>query len=659
MKRAGLLFFFILICHKAFSQLPEAVKDRLEKYIENAETEDDYTILVDQLMQYYEQPIHLNTCTLEELMQFPLIEPLQAVAIVNHRKQFGEFIHIAELQVTGIEVELIQLIRPFISVELSNAQKFSNFLDELKHGNRQLVSTAKLSAPSTLPAEVRGTKWNHNLRFRYFGERYSIGFSADKDAGEQYWNKGPDFYSGHLAIKKTGKLHYAVLGDYVLHFGQGLVLGSGLGMGKGANVMNVKRGRQPLREYRGINEYQFFRGAAAQFNLSPKFQLLLAASVNKVDASVNLDSLKNVLYFSNFDVDGYHRTTTELSKKGNIEQRMGTAFLQYNRVSGNFSACFSRFNYSGVNQSYTNLYQLHYPQGSDKTYLQFAQNHTLGNIHLFSEWAYEINSQKKSMIAGVFIPLGTKIETVVLFRNYDPGFMARYNTAFGQNGQNERGLYTGIKYTINRRLWISVFQDMYLQPWLQYTTDGPAYNTDAFIQVDKQFTKKSGAYLRVRQLNSVENEVAETTVQQVYNRNTTQVRLHIKNEINTALQLEVRAEGNLVQLGEKTNYKGSLLFFEITTRAFKNRVNFNTRFTVFNIDNYNNRMYAFENQLLYDFSSVAFYGKGTSFYLLANVKLNRRWKIAFRYSQTGSLKPGEQSTATKQTFGLQLINQIR
>ena len=59
-----------------------------------------------------------------------------------------------------------------------------------------------------------------------------------------------------------------------------------------------------------------------------------------------------------------------------------------------------------------------------------------------------------------------------------------------------------------------------------------------------------------------------------------------------------------------------------------------TRFAIFDTDDYDTRIYAYENDVLYAFSVPAYYGKGTRFYLNLNYKLNRTFNFWLRYSQT-------------------------
>lgn len=68
---------------------------------------------------------------------------------------------------------------------------------------------------------------------------YSIGITAEKDAGEQlYWGPsqkhyGFDFVSPHVQLMHRGRLKNLIIGHYQAQVGQGLLLGGNFGFGKG------------------------------------------------------------------------------------------------------------------------------------------------------------------------------------------------------------------------------------------------------------------------------------------------------------------------------------------------------------------------------------------------------------------------------------------
>src|SRR5919112_581502 len=106
------------------------------------------------------------------------------------------------------------------------------------------------------------------VRYRVSHTRdFSLGFTAEKDAGEPLvWKPGKgrlgaDFYSAHFVVQERGRLKTLALGDYQLQFGQGLLLSSGLQVGKGAEtITTLRRSSVGVRAYSSLLENTFFRG---------------------------------------------------------------------------------------------------------------------------------------------------------------------------------------------------------------------------------------------------------------------------------------------------------------------------------------------------------------------------------------------------------------
>jgi len=84
----------------------------------------------------------------------------------------------------------------------------------------------------------------------------------EKDAGEQFSGSshtGYDFYSFHAQLNDIGKVKTIVAGDFRANYGQGLVLGSGFGMGKSSYVLKVNPMVQ-IKKYSSTSESNFFAG---------------------------------------------------------------------------------------------------------------------------------------------------------------------------------------------------------------------------------------------------------------------------------------------------------------------------------------------------------------------------------------------------------------
>ena len=90
----------------------------LEDILQEPVGDIDESDLYDQLEQLLLNPINLNTATIEQLIQLPLVDISTAELIINHRKKFGYFFSLNELNmVENLNTELIKNITPFLYIE--------------------------------------------------------------------------------------------------------------------------------------------------------------------------------------------------------------------------------------------------------------------------------------------------------------------------------------------------------------------------------------------------------------------------------------------------------------------------------------------------------------------------------------------------------------
>lgn len=628
------------------------VREIIEKYLEYTESSADYTQILDDLTSYTERPILLNKASAEELMNFPLLSANDASAIINHRITYGPLLSFAELQVLGFSIEQIRAIMPFASLETSFQTKLEDLGQALKNSKTLVLNTHKFKSPSPAPGGSLGNNHQTNLRIRYsIPGKYSIGLTAEKDPGEMYWNKGPDFYSAHAFFQNVGHIKALALGDYLLSFGQGLVMGSGIGIGKSALVMNVKRNAPNLKPYRGVNEFLYLRGAAIHFNFR-KFEIIAAAAINKMDSRLLSDTGALSGLFSSTDLDGYHRTLSETENKSNGQRTMVGTWVQHRDKRGILGIGGNYFQYDKSVNTYEDLYRKYYPTGNQLAFIHFFQAHTLGRNHVFSEWAFCPTNGTKAISAGVLTSLGKNVDFSIHFRNYDPGFNSPFSTAFGNGNQNETGLYTGLKVTLSPKLTLSHFTDFWSNPWLTYRVWSPSKGTDMLYQLEYAPKKKTQMYVRFRNQNKAVNVSGAEPIKRAGENKIYNLRLHLNSAIGDNYQLQLRGE-TAQNFGDVGHSISSLAFIQINKSLTNTKLI--ARYTLFNVPSYYNRIYAFENQLQYDFGTVAFYGKGAEIFLMINQKMSRRWKAACRASRMQYFAPGEKIITNKNALYFQFI----
>ena len=97
----------------------EIIQQRVEFISEQFQSENlDLTTIVEQLNYYYDHPINLNTTTGEELEELALLTGVQINDLLLHRKAYGKFISIYELQSLRYwDANVIQLVLPFVRVD--------------------------------------------------------------------------------------------------------------------------------------------------------------------------------------------------------------------------------------------------------------------------------------------------------------------------------------------------------------------------------------------------------------------------------------------------------------------------------------------------------------------------------------------------------------
>ena len=104
-----------------------------------------------------------------------------------------------------------------------------------------------------------------------------------------------------------------------------------------------------------------------------------------------------------------------------------------------------------------------------------------------------------------------------------------------------------------------------------------------------------------------------------YTKNT--VRFNISYQIVGDLHCGNKAEYAHYRNDDGTNQHGYFLCQDIAYKPENLPFSLTFRYAIFDAKDYNARVYAYENDVLYSFSVPALYGKGMRFYLLGKVKL--------------------------------------
>jgi hypothetical protein len=468
----------------------------------------------------------------------------------------------------------------------------------------------------------------------------------EKDAGEALtWQPNTrqylsDFISFHGMLENRGRWKKLVAGDYQLQAGQGLLLGAGFVMGKGAEtITTVRRNQLGIRPYTSAMESGYFRGGAATYALGP-FELTGFYASNRRDAAVSeaadtLSDFAGEAYIRSVQATGYHRTAREIAAKGNIREGLVGSNVSYRNHSNTLqlgaTALLNRYSVPLVRGgSDYNGFEFN---GRGNWNVGLSYSYLWQNVNLFGE-AARSKSGGTGLVSGLIASLTSKVDLTLLYRRYDRNFHSFYGNAFGENtrNNNERGLYWGLKVIPLRKVTLSAYYDQFRFPWLKYRVDAPSKGYESLLKLAWQPTKTTGLYAQFRDerkdMNQADGKLPIDFLAAARRRNWV---LNADYAAGKYLNLQTRVQGSRYQQSNGPS-RGYAIMQDVQVAAGKLKVS--TRFALFDTEDYDNRQYAYEKDVLYAFSLPAYNGRGTRQYLLLQYPLGPHLDLWLRYART-------------------------
>lgn len=601
--------------------------------------------IYEQLVHYYENPININSIDREFFESTALLSDLEANAFFDYKAEYGPFIAIEELQaIDGFTLEIISRLKPFMTtnegknLQLSIPEMLSQAESTL-YLKWQRVLEDQRGYDDSKTNRYLGDPHKYTLRYYHkYENRFRIGFLAEKDSGEEFFSgsnpNGFDYYSAHVYLKDYKHwLKDLVIGDYTISLSQGLLMHNDFGTGKSSFVHDVKKGGRTVRPYASVAENNFLRGAAATFKYND-FELTPFVSIAKKDGSVNvLDTLDNA-FFNGVLESGTHRTLSELAKKDTITEQVFGANLSYSAGELKLGVYSVYFDYDAFINPSDQLYNQFRFRGDQAFFQGFDFNYRYKNFSFFGEvstaedsWAYMMASQ---------ISLSPKAALTLVYRDYDPGFPVFYSNPFGEANEtrNEKGLYTSLSIKLNNEWLVSSYFDMWSFPWLRFQIDKPSTGYEYLIRVNYRKRRKYSFYIQYRLEKKEENFTVEgLNVRPVFDRDRQYLRFHVNYSINKSLELRNRIEFSFYDHHTQSE-KGFLAYQDFIYRPIESPLRLSFRYAIFDTDGFDSRIFAYENDLIYEFFIPSFSNRGTRLYLNARYNINRNFMIEGRYERT-------------------------
>ena len=619
-------------------------EQQIEGISEKTTGEKDFSEIAENLDFLKNNKINLNTASAEDLKQLQILDIFQINNLLKYRKRNGDFLSLFELtSIQGFTKEIVRTITPYISVDAISEGEKINLKELFKYSNHQLISrfqslvqTPKGYTPKndTTPSKYHGSK--HKIYNRYLftaSNKIRFGFTLEKDSGEEfgadYTDIGFDFTSFHLEVKDIGFVKKVIVGDYHLEFGQGLALWSSFSTNKSVDATNIVRLGRGVAPFTGANENLFFRGASAQL----EFENLLISpfySYNKIDASLNIFEERDEF---NTDETGFHRTDSEIAKRNTLLKTDFGADVSYTLDALKFGVTAFNTSYDNTLYGGEQEYQLFNFSGDTQSTVSGHYLWNLNDVILSGEHSTNIGGSWAT-IHNASINPAPELSFVLSYRNYQKDYFSATNAPFSEySSSGEVGYYFGVKSELHKYLTISGYIDVFSKTWLQFQKDAPAKGFETLLQFDTQLNRTASAYFRLKYEKKNRNIYSDTNfINQLGEEKKINVRLHFNKVVNRNLRLSSRAEISKYSLQSEST--GWLIYQDVKWKFDNSPLSLYGRVAFFDIDNWNNRIYAYENDISYIFSVPAYYNKGTRYYLGASYKLNRNLSFWCRVSLT-------------------------
>ena len=661
--------------------LNQLLIEQVERLAEDSDDDIDYEDLLENYIFFSENPINLNSEETMRLVELRLLSMFQFEELQQYRRYYGDFLFLEELEmVEGFDEQTLAIIRPLVCISRGQNKDKLTFNKLARYGKHQIVGryeqilerqqgympiddSALLAKPNS---RYLGSPQKYQLKYTYnYRNKIRAGFVLEKDAGEMFYtdkvndtmqkllgnqyHRGFDFVGFHLYAKDLGIVNAAVLGDYQLSFGQGLTLWSGMSFGKagaGSSVMKQGRGITPKGS---ASEYAFMRGAAVTLGSGP-FSGTLFYSNRWVDANVSVaDTLESEAEFvSSLQETGYHRTIGELQDRHAIRQQVIGGHLAYSIAHFEVGYTAHHTWLSVPLELKPSHYNQFYFQGQKLTNQGIDFKYVKGKYAVFGEVAMSMNFDSTALrqaqgplafagLVGLTVKPAGYLNFTIMYRDYGKAYQNLMSNAFGEGSRNQgqRGIYLGVEAAPAPYWNILAYADQFQYTWLTSQVNAPSRGHDYYLRISHSFNRRTQAYLQFRSKTKMKNSTDAFVFSHYpifYTKNA--VRFNINYQVGWDIHCCNKAEYAHYRNDDGSNEHGYFLCQDIAYKPENKPYSLAFRYAIFDAQDYNARIYAYENDVLYSFSVPALYGKGMRVYLLGKVKLFNALTLYARIGRT-------------------------
>lgn len=600
------ILILFLCTHSSRSQQSDARASHWERAYDvllERSDEGDCSDLAEMLERAVEQPLCLHSSTLGELEELPFLTPVSARAL-HALLQADSAIGWSDIralpQLSRDDYALLRVCATLQCPRRAVLPTHTSYRLRVQQEDEPRAGFLDGSYPggrARVMQRIEVQRWEH----------VRVALLQERDPGEKDF---ADHLSGHIALEHLGAVRRAVLGDFHVTAGQGLVFWQPFGFSKGGDALTVaKRGAMELRPSASATEGLFFRGAAMQLS-SGEFRLLGFGSSSALDAG--LDEETGTV--GSFSADGMHRGASEAARKAAVRERIFGGGLAWRREREHWLL---DLGITGWHGSYSQVSEPRTPFGfrGDRAWASGVNlNAAWGDAQLFGELAL-CHTRHSAMLLGARARLSERIDAVLLYRRYNARFINIHGLGFGERGgelQNEEGVYAGVRLRAGREWRIDAWTDVFRLPNRTYFLHLPTSGGEFLLHA--QWQRDDGLHASLRFAHGQKDmtiaavDVLGRDIRPLARRAAGSVRLQMGCEPGDGVRLRLRLDRSYTRYDAWGNDDDGMLL--AASCRLRLRHNLSCTFSVSSTATgaYDARLYEFEHDVPGVFQNVAVYG---------------------------------------------------
>ena len=573
------------------------------------------------ILNYYQQnPLDINEASEAELLAMGILHSVQIESFVNHRKQIVRFVSLFELQtIPNWDLNTLRTIQALLVCRTIPPHWYE--AENPKHQiilrvERTLEQKTGFSSP-TSRSKVRYLGNPLSTLFRYRGTWNShirAGLLMSKDAGESQYT---DFTSAFIELKDSREHVKLILGDFINQWGQGLVQSGSFSLGKSyESIRATQKFHGGAMAYTSSGESEFYRGINLQTRWQ-KFQGQIYISTRLKDLVLSKDST----YFRSFQLDGLHRTPTEISQQNHLQEFAGGLNFRYQgkEVEWALAQTWTQWNYPLMPSNPLDW------RGRNLLNTSLSYISQQRNVRISGEIAHTATSAW-STIHALAWAINKKTDVSGIIRMYDAGYFSPMSNAISEssNNKNEWGLFIGHQYQHTKYKRFSSYLDVFRFPKASFSqwAAGPlGWELLSRFQWDRRKLGNYFAQLKWTHKYLADSKSPHDLLQASLDWNRPFLRFNWHGRIMWShIESKEQLESGYLWLND----------FDYHFKRFK----FQMRTAWIWSGSYDTRLYAYEPSLPFSFLLPAYYDPSTRNLLLIEYKGENKISVALKIART-------------------------